>query len=168
MPDNDAAGNRVARAAAMPEPSEQLLPSLRTKIEMPRLWTPGANLARQFDLHGDFLNGRRNALGMEITDKAIGSDPHIAPLLGRAEVTSGWVVDFLKPSPVIQCEINCDPRREWSIRAHIRLGIEDHDDGRAVIEVSVELPPFVASLFDANALATLEWVHFDGNEPGFW
>jgi hypothetical protein len=77
------------------EPGEQPFPPFGAKIDMAGLWTPGANLTRQFDLDRYFLNGSRDAVTTEITDKAIGSDPHIAPLLGRGELIGGGVVELL-------------------------------------------------------------------------
>jgi len=62
---------------------------------MAGLWTPGANLACQFDLDRYVLNGSRDAVATEITDKAIGSDPHIAPLLARGELIGGGVLELL-------------------------------------------------------------------------
>jgi hypothetical protein len=104
---------------------------------------------------------------MEITDKAICSDPYIAPLLGRGELIGGGVVELLEPPAIWQREIDGDPRRERSIRAHVRLGVEDHDDGRAVIEMGIEVPPLVAALFRADTLAILELSHFDGIDAKF-
>jgi hypothetical protein len=63
------------------EPGEQLFSPFVAKIDVAGLWTPGANLTRQFDLDRYFLNGSRDAVVTEITDKAIGCDPHIARLL---------------------------------------------------------------------------------------
>jgi hypothetical protein len=64
-------------------------PARRRQIEMARLWTPGANLTRQFDFDRYFLNRSRDAIATEIADKAVGSDPHDAPLLGRGELIGG-------------------------------------------------------------------------------
>jgi len=61
------------------KPSEQRFLSFSAKIKMARLWTPGANLTRQFDLDGYFLDGGRDSVAVEIADKTIGSDPNIAP-----------------------------------------------------------------------------------------
>ena len=134
---------------------------------MAGLWTPGANLTRQFDLDGYFLDGGRDSVTVKIADKTIGSDPHIAPLLGRRELIGGGVVELLEPPAIRQREIDGDPRCERSIRAHVRLGVEDHDDGRAVIEMGIEVPPLVAALFRADPLAVLELSHFDGIDAKF-
>jgi hypothetical protein len=93
------------------EPGEQRFPSFSAKIKMARLWTPGANLTRQFDLDGYFVNGSRDSVAVEITDKTIGSDSHIAPLLGRGELIGGGVVDLVEPPTIRQREIDGDPRR---------------------------------------------------------
>ena len=77
---------------------------------MAGLWTPGANLTGQFDLDRYFLNGGRDAVVMEITEKAIGSDPHIAPLLGPGELIRGGIADLVEPPTIRQCEIDSDPR----------------------------------------------------------
>jgi hypothetical protein len=146
------------------KPGEQLFLSLGTKIDVAGLWTPGANLTRQFDLDGYFINGSRDAVAMEIAGKAIGSDPHIASLPGRAELIGGGVVDLVEPPAIRQREIDGDPRCERPIRAHIRLGVEHHHDGRAIIEMGVEVPPLVAALFGADTLAILELRHRDGSD----
>ena len=69
---------------------------------MAGLWTPGANFTRLFDLDRYFLNGSGDAVATEITDKAIGSDPHIAPLLGRGELLGGGVVELLETRAIWQ------------------------------------------------------------------
>src|SRR6266851_4980641 len=104
---------------------------------MAGLWTPGANLTRQFDLDRYFLNG------------------------------SGDAVELLEPPAIRQREIDGDSRCERSIRAHVRLGPEDHDDGRAVVEMGIEVPPLVAALFRADTLAILGLSHFDGIDAQF-
>jgi hypothetical protein len=63
------------------QPCEQLFPSFGAEIDMAGLWTPGANLTGQLDLDRYFFNSCRDAVAMEITDKTIASDPHIAPRL---------------------------------------------------------------------------------------
>jgi hypothetical protein len=149
------------------EPGEQHFPPFGAKIGVAGLWTPGANLTRQFDLDRYFLNGSCDAVATEITDKAIGSDPHIAPLLGRGELLGGGVVELLELPAIWQREIDGDPRCERSIRAHVRLGIEDHDDGSAVIEMGIEVPSLMAAFFRADTLAILELSHFDGIDAKF-
>jgi hypothetical protein len=84
------------------EPGEQSFSPFGAKIEMAGLWTPGANLTRQFDLDRYFLNRSRDAVATEIADKAIGSDPHIAPLLGSGELIGGGVVELLEAPPIWQ------------------------------------------------------------------
>jgi hypothetical protein len=69
---------------------------------MAGLWTPGANFTRLFDLDRYFLNGSGDAVATEITDKAIGSDPHIVPLLGRGELLGGGVVELLETRAIWQ------------------------------------------------------------------
>ena len=71
-------------------------------MDMAGLWSPSAKLTRQFDLDGYFLNGSRDAVAAEIADKAIGSDSHIAPLLGRSELIGGGVVELVDPTPIRQ------------------------------------------------------------------
>jgi hypothetical protein len=93
------------------KPGEQRFLSFSAKIEMARLWTPGANLTRQFDLDGYFLDGGRDSVTVEIADKTIGSDPNIAPLLGRRELIGCGFVDLVEPPAIRQREIDGDPRR---------------------------------------------------------
>jgi hypothetical protein len=149
------------------EAGEQRFPPFGAKIGVAGLWTPGANLTRQFDLDRYFLNRSCDAVATEITDNAIGTDPHIAPLLGRGELLGGGVVELLELPAIWQREIDGDPRCERSIRAHVRLGIEDHDDGGAVIEMGIEVPPLIAAFFRADTLAILELSHFDGIDAKF-
>jgi hypothetical protein len=71
--------------------------------------------------------------------------------------TTGGVAEPVELTPIEQREIDGDPRRERPIRAQVGLGIEDHDDGRAVIEMGVEVPPLVAALFRVDTLGILEF-----------
>jgi hypothetical protein len=103
----------------------------------------------------------------QIADKAIGSDPNIAPLFGRGEIIGAGVAEPVELPAIWQREIDGDPRSERSIRAHVRLRIEYHNNGRTVIEMGVEVPPLVAAFFRADALTILELRHFDGLEAKF-
>jgi hypothetical protein len=143
------------------EPGEQLFAPIGAKIDMAGLWTPGANLTHQFDLDRYVLNGGGDVVAMEIPGKAIGSDPYIAPLLGGGELIGGGVVELVEPPAIRQRKIDGDPRCERSVRAHVRLGVEDHDDSGAVIEMGIEVPPLVAAIFRAETLAVLELSNFD-------
>ena len=49
-----------------------------------------------------------------------------------------------------------------TVRADIGLGVEDHDDGGAVVEMGIEVPPFIAASFRADALTVLELRDFNG------
>jgi hypothetical protein len=129
---------------------------------MAGLWTPGANLTGQFDLDRYLLNGGRDAVVMEITEKAIGSDSHITFLLGRGKLIGSGVIDFVEPSTIRQREIDGDPRCKRPVRAHIRLGVEDHNDSRAVIEMGIEIPPLVTAPFRPDTLTIFKLNHTDG------
>jgi hypothetical protein len=61
-----------------------------------------------------------------------------------------------------QRDVNGDPWRERAVRADIGLGVENHDNGRAVIEMGIEVPPFIAALFRPDALTVLELRHLNG------
>jgi hypothetical protein len=145
----------------------QLFLAFGAEIDMAGLWPPGAYLARQFNLDRYFFNSCRDAVAMEIADKAIGSDAHIAPRLGRGELIGDGVVDFVELPTIRQREIDGDTWCERSIGAHVRLGVEDHDDGCAIIEMGIEVPPLIAALFRAHALAIFELSHLNGIDAKF-
>jgi hypothetical protein len=92
------------------QPGEQLLPVFGTKINMTGLGAPGAHRTRQFDHDRDVLDGSRDVIATQITDKAIGADPHIASFLRRGELIGGGVVELVEPPAIRQRKIDRDPR----------------------------------------------------------
>jgi hypothetical protein len=60
-----------------------------------------------------------------------------------------------------------NPRCERSIRAHVRLGVEDYDDGGTVIKMGIEGTTTRSSLFRTDTLAILELSHVDGIDAKF-
>ena len=95
-------------------------------------------------------------VALEIADEAVRPDPDVATGLRCVEQLGPGVEKLHEVSAVRQGEVDGDPRRERTVRADIGLGVEDHDDGGAVVEVGVEVPPLVAAVFSADALAVLE------------
>jgi hypothetical protein len=45
------------------------------------------------------------------------------------------------------------------------LGVENHDDCGAVVEMGIEVPPFIAALFRVDALTVLKLGDFNGGMP---
>jgi hypothetical protein len=61
--------------------------------------------------------------------------------------SSGAGVEKLLEGAVVrQGNVDGDPGREWTVGADIGLGVENHDDGRTIIEMGIEGPPFIAAL----------------------
>ncbi len=56
------------------------------------------------------------------------------------------------------------PWRERTVRADIGLGVENHDDGRTIVEMGIEVPPFIAAPFRADALTVFKLRYFDGSD----
>src|SRR5216683_2242774 len=56
------------------------------------------------------------------------------------------VEKFHEGAAVSQGEVDGDPWRERTVRADIGFGVENHNDGRTIVEMGIEVPPFIAPL----------------------
>ena len=61
-----------------------------------------------------------------------------------------------KLRPVGQREVDGDPWRERTVWADIGFGVENHHDGRSVVEMGIEVPPLIVASFGADALTVLK------------
>src|SRR5271169_4034955 len=131
---------------------------------MTGLGTPGADLAGQFNVDRDFLDGCRDVITIEISDEAVSPDPNVAGRFQCVEHLRGRIEKLVERAAVRQPDVDSEPRCKWALRADIGLGIENHDDRRAVVEMSIEVPPFIAAAFRADALAVFELGYFNRSD----
>ena len=136
------------------------------KIKVTRLGALGADLPRQFDIDRYFLDGRRDVVVMKIADEAVRPDPRTSqPDLRSARTTPALTSrSFIEDAAVRQSDVDGDPRRERTVAADIGLGVENRDDGRAIVEMGVEVPPFIAATLRADPLTVLKLRHLDGGD----
>ena len=74
------------------------------------------------------------------------------------------VEKLIEGAAVRQGDVDGDPWRERTVRADIGLGVENHDDGRAIVEMGIEVPPFIVALFRADALTVLNLRYLIGGD----
>ncbi len=48
--------------------------------------------------------------------------------------------------------------------ADIGLGVENHDDSRTIVEMGIEIPPFIVTAFRAGALTVFKLRYFNGSD----
>ena len=149
------------------KPGEELFLALGAEIKMTGFWTPRADIARQFDVDRYLLDGCRDVVAMEIVDKAVGPDADVATGLRCLEQLRRGVEKLHEGAAVRQGNVDGDPWREWTVRADIGLSEENHDNGRTIVEMGIEVPPFVAAPFRADALTVLKLRYFSGDDAKF-
>ena len=128
------------------KPGKEFFSPFGNKIEMTGLRTPGGDVSRQFDVDCYVVDGCRDMIALEIADEAVRPDPNIATGFRCVEQLRLGVEELHEGAAVRQGEVDGDPWRERTVRADIGLGVEDHDDGRAIVEMGIEVPPFIAAL----------------------
>src|SRR5271163_1197701 len=131
---------------------------------MTRLGAPGADLSDQFDIHRDFLDSCRDAVPIEIPDEPVSPDLNVAGRLRCAEHLGHRVEKLVEGAAVRQRDVDGNPWCSWTIRANIRLGVENHDDRRAVVEI---VPPLIATAFRTDALTVFELGYLDGSDAKY-
>jgi hypothetical protein len=146
------------------KPGKEFFSPFDPKIKMTRLGTPGGDLSRQFDLDRYLLDGCRDMVAIEIADEAVRPDSDVATRLRCVEQLRPGIEKLLEGSAVRQGDVDGNPWRERTVRADIGLGVENHDDGRAIVEMGIEVPPFIAAPFRADALTILKLRYFNGGD----
>src|SRR5712671_6762097 len=146
------------------KPGKEFFSPFDTKIGMTGFGTPGGNISRQFDVDRYFLDGCRNMVALEIADESVRPDPNIATGFRCLEQLRPGVEKLHESAPVRQGDVDGDPRRERTVRADIGFGVENHDDGRAIVEMGIEVPPFIAATFRADTLAVLKLRYVNGRD----
>src|SRR3954453_21080755 len=146
------------------KPGKQLFSPFGTKIEMTGLGTPGGHVCRQFDVDRYLLDGCRDMEALEISDEVVRPDLDIAAGLRCLNQLRPGIEKLHEAAAVRQSEVDGDPWREWTVRADVRLCIEDHDNGRTTVEMSIEVPPFIAALLRTDALPILKLRYVNGGE----
>jgi hypothetical protein len=101
---------------------------------------------------------------MEIADEAVRPDPDVATRLRCIEQLRTGVEKLHEAAAVGQSDVDGDPWCERTIGADIGLGVEDHDDGRTIVEMGIEVPPFILAPFRADALTVLKLRYFNGGD----
>src|ERR1700686_1500763 len=101
---------------------------------------------------------------MEIADEGVRPDPDVGTRLRCIEQLRTGVEKFHGAAAVGQSDVDGDPWCERTIGADIGLGKEHHDDGRTIVEMRVEVPPFVLAPFRADALTVLKLRYFNGGD----
>src|ERR1700676_3224261 len=128
---------------------------------MTGLRTPGTDLSRQFDVDRYLLDGCRDVVSIEIADEAVRPDSDIAGRLRCVEQLRSGVEKLLEDAAVRQRNVDGDPGREWTVGADIGLGVENHDDGRTIVKMGIEVPPFIVAAFRAGALTVFKPCYFN-------
>jgi hypothetical protein len=137
------------------------------EVEMARLGAPSANLPRQFNIDRYFLDGCRDMVPMQIADEAVRPDPDITTGRRCAKRLGSDVENFIEDSAVGRCDVDGYSWCEGAIGADIGLSVENLDDGGAIVEMGVEVPPFIASAFRADALTVLKLGDFNRSDAKF-
>src|ERR1700722_1605915 len=127
--------------------------------------TPGGNISRQFDVDRYFLDRCRDTVVLEIACEAVSPDSDIATGFGCLEQLRPGVEKLVEGAAVRQSDVDGHPWCKWTVRADIGLGIEDHDDGRTIFEMGIEVPPFILAPFRADALTVLKLGYFVRSDP---
>lgn len=134
---------------------------------MTGLRTPGASLSAQFDVDRYLLDSCRDVIAIEISDEAVRPDPNVAGRFRCVEHLRGGVEKLVVDAAVRQRDVDGDPWCKWTVRADIGLGVENHDDSRAIVEMGIEVPPFIAAAFRVDALTVFELRYFNGCDAKF-
>ena len=137
------------------KPGKEFFSPFGTKIEMTGLGTPGGDLSSQFDVDRYLLDGCG----------AVRPDPDVATGLRCVEQLRPGVEKLLEGAAVRQGDVDGNPWRERTVRADIGLGVENHDDGRSIVEMSIKVPPFIVAPFRADALTVFKLRYFKGAMP---
>src|SRR6202022_1629680 len=103
-------------------------------------------------------------VAIEIADEAVRPDPDVASRLRCVEQIRAGVEKLLEGAAVRQGNVDGDPRREWTVGADIRLGVENHHDGRTIVEMGVEVTPFITAALRADALTVFKLRYFNGGD----
>jgi hypothetical protein len=106
-------------------------------------------------------------VAIEISDEAVRPDPDVTGRFRCVEHLGGGVEKLLVDAAVRQSDVDGDPWCEWTVRADIRLGVENHDDSSTIVEMGIEVPPFIAAAFRTDALTVFELRYFDGSDARF-
>ena len=91
--------------------------------------------------------------------------PILTSQLRCVEQLRPGVEKLLEGAAVRQGDVDGNPWRERTVRADIGLGVENHDDGRTIVEMGIEVPPFIAAPFRADALTVFKPRYFKGAMP---
>lgn len=142
------------------KPGEEPLLPFGAEVEMTRLGAPSADLSRQFDIDRYLLDGCRDVVAMKIADEAVRPDPDITTGLRCVEQLGSDVQSFVEDSVVGYCDVDGYPWCEGTTGADIGLGVENHDN--AIVEMGVEVPPFIAAPIRVDALTVLKLGDFNG------
>src|ERR1700731_4207624 len=128
---------------------------------MTGLRTPGTDLSRQFDVDRYLLDSCRDVVAMEIAAEAVRSDPDVTSRFRCAEQLRSGVEKLLEAAAIRQRNVDLTKGREWTVGADTGLGVKDHDDGRPIVEMGIEVPPFIMAAFRAGALTVFKPCNFN-------
>jgi hypothetical protein len=104
---------------------------------------------------------------MKIADEAVRPDLDITTGLRCVEQLGSDVQNFIEDSAVGYCDVDGYPWSEGTTGADIGLGVENHDDDGAIVEMGVEVPPFIAAPIRIDALTVLKLGDFNGADAKF-
>src|ERR1700687_228267 len=146
------------------KPGKEFFSPFCTKVEVTGLGTPGADLSAQFDIDRYLVDGCRDVVAIEIADEAVRPDPDVATGPRCVEELRAGVEKLLKGAAIRQGNVDGDPGREWTGGADIGLSVENHDDGRTIVEMGIKVPPFIAAALRADALTVLKLRYLIGGD----
>ncbi len=120
---------------------EMLLARAKKRVARPR--SPRRHLTGQRDIGDDAVNLDVDRVRMQVTPEGARADAHIAALLGGGEFMPFPEVRLLHAPAVGIIEVQRNIWREGLADVRDGLRVEGNDELRAVVEVGVEVPPFV-------------------------
>jgi hypothetical protein len=75
--------------------------------------------------------------------------------------------NFVEDAAVRQGDVDGYPWRKGAIGADIGLGVENDYDGGVIVEMRIEVPPFIAAPICVDALTVLKRGDFNGGDAKF-
>jgi len=136
------------------QPGEQVI-VVPAEVEVARLGPPGGHLGAQLDVEPEVVVHDADLVAVAAVDEGGLPDPHVAAVLRSREVGRPRVDREAALAEAGSVELDADLRAQPGPGAEARLGEEGHDEGAAVLEVGVEVPPLVAARSAIGAHAVL-------------
>ncbi|MPM37619.1 hypothetical protein SDC9_84237 [bioreactor metagenome] len=136
------------------QPGKEVLVVL-AKEDLPRAGPPGGYTPGQSDFRANLFAGETNRIGVQVAGKDVFANFNVAAFAGGKELCRGKREQFFVVRAVRRVVLERHGRRQRAVGRYKTLG-EEHDyELAAVVEVAVEIPPFVAAAPAVGAHAVL-------------